>query len=112
MAKGLRSKRMRRNRSELRKQLGEPLEKKRIETVTLAIAQQIHEQRGSSIRALKSALKLGAASDADTNIEVGKTTQKRTRKIIKTPTPATLELNRSDISSIGGLKSRFKFAHP
>lgn len=59
MAKGIRSKRMRKNRAGLRKSFAQPIVDKRQEKIAQAIEDQLKEKRGETIKALKNVLSSG-----------------------------------------------------
>ncbi len=98
---------MRKNRAELRKQLGEPVERKRIEAVSAAIAAQIKEQRLATIKALKNVLT--GPTDMEVETEPRTSSRKKTRKIVGSSSDvnSTKEPAKSSV-----LKGRFKFSHP
>jgi hypothetical protein len=59
MAKGLRSKRMRKNRSILRKNFAQPIVDKRQEKIAEDIRVELQEKRGETIKALKTVFGAG-----------------------------------------------------
>lgn len=67
MAKGLRSKCKRANRALIRKNLTEPINRKRQEEMSAALQKEIDERKGSSIRSLKDLLPVGKDSS---NVEM------------------------------------------
>ena len=98
---------MRKNRAELRKQLGEPLERTRVAAVSAAIAAQLKEQRLATIKALKNVLT--GPADMEVETETRTSSRKKTRKIVGSSSDVSTT---KESAKSGILKGRFKFAHP
>lgn len=128
MAKGLRSKRMRRNRTALRKAIIEPLTDRRLKKTTTALAEQIKHAKGSSIKAL--AKKLGRdGGDDEEDMDVsseddeeedtdarGRSTAQRSVRSSSRGAPETSAVDDADdvthYAPVPKRKSTFKFSHP
>lgn len=124
MAKGLRSKRMRRNRTALRKAIIEPLTDRRLKKTTTALAEQIKNVKGSSIKSLAKKLGRGDGEEDEEDMDVSSeeeeeeevdergrsTAQRSVRSSSKPPQDDADDV--THYAPVPKRKSTFKFAHP